>query len=323
MPMQITDISLNQLRYFVRTAELQSMSRAAESLFVAQSAISTSVGNLERSLGVQLLVRHRSKGTTLTREGAEFFRRARAILLDLEDATDVIRPDALRGQYVVGCFPTLVPFWMPSVCDGLTIRHPQLQARVVEVRPHDIDAVLHDRELEFVLTYDYAVPAGVDFTPVATAPLHAIVAEHHPLANADAVSLAELSRDPFILLDLPSTGEYFLETLASVGAAPAVTHRFGNYEAVRAMVARGHGFSLLNQAPQHDLAYNGLGVRSLELTDDLPDLCIGIAHLGDRGLSRKARAVIDECRRYALESRATPITRPSHSQAAPVPVRAA
>ena len=54
---QLRGISLTQLRYFIRVAERESMTRAAEDLFVAQSAVSAAVSHLEKELGVQLFIR--------------------------------------------------------------------------------------------------------------------------------------------------------------------------------------------------------------------------------------------------------------------------
>src|SRR5216684_5157568 len=57
----LRDISLTQLVYFARCAELSSMTEAAAALHVAQSAVSTSIGNLEHRLGTPLFVRRRAK----------------------------------------------------------------------------------------------------------------------------------------------------------------------------------------------------------------------------------------------------------------------
>lgn len=304
MASPLTDLTLPQLRYFVRAAELGSMTRAADSLFVAQSAVSTAIANLERTIGARLLVRHRAKGISLTVEGERFFRHARTVLAELEDAIDGLRPDSLAGSVTVGCLPTLIPFWMPPACDELRTRHPELRALVREVAADGVGDVLRRGELELVLAYDYAVDETLSFEPVAAAPVAATVSERHPLADAGRVPLRELARDPFVLLDLPGTDAYFLGLLRDAGVAPDVAHRFASFEAVRAMVARGHGFTLLNQAPAHDATYSGLGVRRLELVDEIAPLRIGIARLASRAPTRKAAAVADELHRVAAATSA-------------------
>ena len=54
----MTSMTLRQLRYFVKIVELGNMTKAAESLFVAQPALGMQIRQLEEDLGVALLIRH-------------------------------------------------------------------------------------------------------------------------------------------------------------------------------------------------------------------------------------------------------------------------
>ncbi|MFD0476433.1 LysR family transcriptional regulator [Nonomuraea thailandensis] len=64
--MKAPSFTLVQLRYFAAAAELGSMTAAARELVVSQSAVSTAVAQLEKELGVQLLLRHHARGLALT-----------------------------------------------------------------------------------------------------------------------------------------------------------------------------------------------------------------------------------------------------------------
>src|SRR3546814_467166 len=76
-------MNLRQLSYFVRIFELRNMTRAAESLHVAQPALSQQIALLEDDLGVRLLVRG-PKGVQTTAEGALLYRHAQTILRQME-----------------------------------------------------------------------------------------------------------------------------------------------------------------------------------------------------------------------------------------------
>ncbi|MEE2690903.1 MAG: LysR family transcriptional regulator [Pseudomonadota bacterium] len=76
---------LEEIDTFVRIAEAGSISRAAEQLHVAKSAVSRRLSDLEARLGVQLFLRT-TRRMSLTDAGAAFLRRARRILDDLEEA---------------------------------------------------------------------------------------------------------------------------------------------------------------------------------------------------------------------------------------------
>jgi DNA-binding transcriptional LysR family regulator len=81
------------------------------------------------------------------------------------------------------------------------------------------------------------------------------------------------------------------------GLAPVVRHRFTSFEAVRAMVARGHGFTLLNQRPVHDLTYDGGRLVVIQLARDAGRLDIVLASTRPASmLSRRAQAFAEQCR---------------------------
>ncbi|HFK2298854.1 TPA: LysR family transcriptional regulator, partial [Pseudomonas aeruginosa] len=83
-------ISLRQLHYFVEIVESGGFSRAAERLFVAQSALSRQVRELEDSIGTPLL-RRGPRQVELTPAGRAFLPRAQRLLGDLEAARRLAR----------------------------------------------------------------------------------------------------------------------------------------------------------------------------------------------------------------------------------------
>lgn len=301
------EISLTQLRYFVRAAEFGSMSRAAESLFVAQSAVSTSIANLERNLGTTLFVRRRARGLELTAAGQQFLTGSRLVLQSLETAVQDVDTRSIHGSFSVGCFPTLIPFWMPTVCGVLAANHPGLTTLVEEVRMDDLFETLRTGRLEVALAYRFGpLPPSIGSVEIGALPMHAIVREGHPLAGRRSTSIAELAASyPNIRLEIPGSAEYFARAIDATSEHAEVLHRVSNYEAVRSMVARSDGFALLNQVPTHPTTYDGGRVRCLALTDAPPPLEIVCLFRSDQHLSRKARAFIDACGEVAPRLLAT------------------
>ena len=80
----MSDATLRQLEYFIAAVEEGSVTAAAQRLHLSQSALSMALGELERALGVQVLVRHR-RGVRPTRIGEQVLVDARRLLVDLED----------------------------------------------------------------------------------------------------------------------------------------------------------------------------------------------------------------------------------------------
>lgn len=293
----LRDISLTQLVYFTRCAELSSMTEAAASLHVAQSAVSTSIGNLEHRLGRPLFIRRRAKGLVLTAAGETFLVRARRILADIDDAMASVDPAHVSGKLRIGVFPTLAPFYLPGIAQRLAQAHPGIDPEFVELGADEIEPALADHAVEVVLTYDLGLVASLYRERLRETPPYAAVAPEHPLAGRDKVYVFELANEPMVLLDLPSSRDYFTGIFTRRGLAPVIRHRFSSFEAVRAMVARGHGFTLLNQRPAHDLTYDGGRLVIIELAEDAGSLDIVLVSAQPMNtLSRRAQAFVAQCR---------------------------
>ncbi|WP_263986592.1 LysR substrate-binding domain-containing protein, partial [Streptomyces sp. NK15101] len=121
----------------------------------------------------------------------------------------------------------------------------------------------------------------------------------HPLAGRDSVELAELSAEPLVLLDLPHSRDYFRSLVAATGTAPDVRYRTQSYETVRSLVARGLGYSVLNQRPATSQTYGGGEIAELRLRDGGPPLEVKIASVASVTPTARARAVMDVLREVA------------------------
>ncbi|MCM3695980.1 LysR family transcriptional regulator [Microbacterium oleivorans] len=296
-PTSRPDISLAQLRYFVAAAEHGSMTWAAEELFVAQSAISTSIANLEKALGTQLLIRRRAKGLQLTAQGIDLLQRSRGILAAVDDAVHALRPENTSGRVSVGCFRTLAPFYLPDIVSALEDSHPELQLDVTELLADGVNDALHDQSIEVALSYDLGLDGDIDREVLASVPLYAAVGAEHPLASRDRVRLADLVDEPMVLLDLPVSRDYFLQAFTDNGLRPSVRYRFANFEGVRAMVASGHGFTLLNQQPKLGYTYSGGELHRLAIVEPTTPLDIVLARrASSTRLTRKAELFAAEAR---------------------------
>ncbi|HRE44026.1 MAG TPA: LysR family transcriptional regulator, partial [Terricaulis sp.] len=88
-------MTLTQLANFIRIAELQSLSKAALVVGVAQPALSRQLRTLEAEMGSPLFVRH-AWGVALTPAGETLLARARRVLAEAESARDAVQALAKR-----------------------------------------------------------------------------------------------------------------------------------------------------------------------------------------------------------------------------------
>lgn len=97
-------MNILHLKYAVEVAKTQSISKAAENLYMGQPNLSRAIKELEESLGITIFKRT-SKGITTTPDGDEFLRRARRIVSQVEEVEDIYRNGKVHKQTFSVCVP--------------------------------------------------------------------------------------------------------------------------------------------------------------------------------------------------------------------------
>lgn len=195
-------MNLQQLRYAVALAEAKSFTKAAESSFVVQSALSQQVRRFEEELGVALFERT-TRSVSLTPAGEALM----PLLYQVVAGIDQIKVDAQALSGTVTGRLTVGMMEVPSESlDAATLmatfhsRYPQVS---VTLRSGGSDVLLtatRDRKLDAAIVGSNVSPASdqLDFTHLFTESLIAVMPCDHPLTRARAVSLTELAALPFI-----------------------------------------------------------------------------------------------------------------------------
>lgn len=292
--------TLVQLHYFEAVARLENMTAAAAELRVTQSTLSSAISQLERELGVPLFTRSPRYGLQLTPAGRALLARGSSFLEEADLLAASVRSAAvtLSGDLTVGIYSPLAPFRAPEILDRFEEEYPEVSLTFFEGDQGTLQEALQDGRCEVALMYDLGVDQRFRRTVIARIPPHAIVPEARAaaLGGRDAVSLRELADDPFILLNLPHTGDYYLRLFTQLGLEPRVRHVSLGYETVRSYVARGHGYSILNQWMDRGITYSGRSVVPLRLTDEFPPTEVSLVERRDIISTRKAEAFAAVCR---------------------------
>jgi len=127
---------LAAMRIFVRVVERGSLSAAARDLGIGQPAVSERIQQLERHLGVRLLLRS-TRAVSCTDEGHVFYERCKQVLEAADEACAAVSPDhqRLRGVLRIAAPQGLGDVVLPALLLRLREQHPQLR----------IDLILNDR----------------------------------------------------------------------------------------------------------------------------------------------------------------------------------
>lgn len=175
-------LTLRQLRYFVAVVEAGSMTRAAESLHVAPTALSLQIKALEEHLATALIRRH-SRGVAPTEAGAELRERARAILALVEQTERHFMPHQTLPDRPVqlGIPPGLAGIVGVEAFLGMPAPLKGLELRITEGWTVDLARKLMAGELDLVVGYG--------------------------LHSGDAIEVTDLVEDRLIFVGAPNGGD--------------------------------------------------------------------------------------------------------------------
>ena len=298
----VPDYTLRQLEYFVAVADAGTVTGAAAQVHLSQSAMSTSLAELERTLGVQLVLRHHARGITLTPAGQQLLVEARRLLSqagDLESLASHLGGE-VSGELTLGCFAILAPYVVPELLTTAAQTLPELTLSTVEESHDQLTDSLVSGRIELALGYDLAEQPELDKQELCTVAPHVVLPVDHRLARRRKVSLTALADEALVLLDLPHSRDYFAHLFEASGVVPIVRYRTHSAELARALVARGGGYTLLNLRPRTTVSLDGLPYAVVPLDVPLPAaesrLRVVLMRVAGSRPTRRAQALAGLCR---------------------------
>ncbi|NTF46133.1 LysR family transcriptional regulator [Rhizobium rhizogenes] len=191
------------LTYVDEVARRGSIRAAAERLNVAASAISRQIKTLEDEMGTPIFNRSTYR-LTLTAAGEILVRHARDTLKELERTKALIEDlkGLRRGEIGIAMMSGLAANIVPRAVVQFRNANPRVTVhlRLMTTGENILDAVASG-DVDLGLGFDFVEHTNVRVLSIALAPLGAVVAPDHPLAERSSLRLSECVRYPLILAD--------------------------------------------------------------------------------------------------------------------------
>jgi DNA-binding transcriptional LysR family regulator len=238
-------VELRQLEYFAAVARHRHFTRAAESLYVTQPALSQQVRRLEAELGLQLF-RRTSKGVELTSAGEDLLVHAERILAEVaQTRADMDRHTGVsRGVVRVATTAADAPR-LPAALAAFHHEHPHIQIALRQGSAAELVALVQAGTVDVAVLALTDTPPGVTVTPLEDEPLRAAVPVDDELAGR-TIELDQLRGRPFILAE-PGTAlrDTVLNATQRAGFSPLPLFEVGDPATVRFLVREGLGVGLV------------------------------------------------------------------------------
>ncbi|PSD47994.1 LysR family transcriptional regulator [Stenotrophomonas maltophilia] len=263
-------MELRHLRYFVMTAQLQSFTRAAEALHIAQPPLGQQIRALEEEIGTPLFHRQ-GRGIVLSDAGRVFWKAAEDILARVDQAKE----EALRaargdvGTLTLGLTESATyNEAVTALMRSFQRAHPAVQVQLVEDGSESLVRRLDDGELDAVIVRPPFSGTGERVTQQLSAePLVAVLPADHPLACRTSIALAELRDERFILFSRKSGQGLSADVVAACrtqGFTPAIQQEAPQVASAINLAAAGLGIAIV-PASMQSMHRSGLAFVALEL----------------------------------------------------------
>ncbi|SJZ47548.1 DNA-binding transcriptional regulator, LysR family [Enhydrobacter aerosaccus] len=287
-------MTLEQLRVFVAVAERQHMTRAAEALHMAQSAVSAAIAALESRHRARLFNRI-GRGIELTEAGTLFLDEARAVLARAEAAELVLSElgGLRRGTLTIHASKTIASYWLPRHLVAFRRAYPAIDIKLSVGNTAQVAAAVQQGIAQIGFIEGAIDDTAIVATPVARDQLVVVVGLQHPWVKSGPRDFAQLVETEWVLREAGSgTRSEFEAALAAAGVAASdlkVALELPSNEAICAAVEAGLGATAISAS----VAAAGLETGLLHRVDiNLPERAFQAIQHVDRYRSAAAERLL-------------------------------
>ncbi len=199
----------NHLNTFLAAAEMLNFSRAAERLNLTQPSVTQHIQALERHFKAELF--HRSGNRlSLSEAGQALVPLARQLVafsLRTDEVMETLKQD-VQGPLSIACSTTPGKYIMPELLSSFMKQHPRVVTTCLVTPRHLAIEMLERGQVNLALSSDPNVFTNqVEFCKILSDPIVCIVSPEHPWANADQITIDDLTRVQLVMRE-PTAGTY-------------------------------------------------------------------------------------------------------------------
>ncbi len=240
-------MNLYHLRYFLKLAELEHYTRAAEELMITQPSLSHAMAQLEDELGVNLFEKD-GRNIVLTKYGRLFRNDVEKSLKVLDTGVKTLKMASTgEGHIEFGFLRTLGSDFVPERARQFLALVPDKSINFhfhTGITP-DLIQGLKEKKFDLVLCSKVDNEPRIEFVPIGRQDLVLIVPKDHPLAEFDEVDLADTIQFPQVFFSKESGLRAIVDNLYNeIGATPEIAYEVVEDQVIAGLVAQNFGIAV-------------------------------------------------------------------------------
>ena len=218
-------MNYDPMRYLVEVYRTNSVTKAAENLYISQSTISKSLGKLQRTLGVELF--HATKsGVEFTEIGKQVAKRSKVFLVELDryniDVEDIIKDDISKvaGELTIAATPVTQGLVLSALIPDFLNTCPKVTFQLKTVFSEDGLKTIEKGEADILLfpcteqmSTGIALNERLQQLPLCNHVFAVAMHRSHPLRDKPLLSLPDILRYPWVSLSSRKSDSTMLSEL--------------------------------------------------------------------------------------------------------------
>jgi LysR family transcriptional regulator, putative pyruvate carboxylase regulator len=286
--------TLKPLRAFCQLARMGSVSKAAESMFLSQPAVSLQLQALEREHGVRLFARS-GRVLRLTREGEALFALAQPILESLDGLPAALKAEITQRPAVqlnIAAGTSTILYLLPPLVQAFRQRYPEVDLILHNVTGVDGLGLLRSDAVDLAVGSMLDVPNDLNYEEINRFDPMLITPKGHPLSAKSEIQLEDLSPYGLILPPKRLTTYRLIELVFQQRRVPyRVALEVGGWEVIKQYVAMDLGISIVTAICLQPSDLDRLHVQNVK--QYFPSRSYGIVVRRGTYLTDAARRFID------------------------------
>lgn len=285
---------MNKYEIILEVCRTHSISKTASKLNYTQSAISQTIKNFEKELGLPLFKRSKA-GVELMPNTEEIIKSLETICQEEKRisriASDLTSLDS--GYIRIGAIQSISYHWLPDILKTFSEAYPNIKFELTVDGFSALTQMLHENILDCIFVSRYSVP-DLPFTALGKDELMLVTPKEHPLSEQIAVSLSDVNNQNFILssdgLDY-ETGQIFKMN----NITPKIRYQLNEDFATLKMVEKGFGITILPKL----LLYNAPFDVCIRSFTEHYSRVLGVAYSADALTSPAISKFLDFARKWS------------------------
>lgn len=305
-------MEIRQLQSLIKLIENNySVSKAADEMFLVQSAVSQHLKKLEDELGADLFIRKGKRLTGLTTIGEQVAHHAHTTLASVNSIYAIGQDHVNQNEGIlrIGSTHTQARYVLPPVIKAFNRAYPRVELQIHQGTPKQLVQWAENDEMDFsICTEALAESNQLTNIPCYKWNRSLVTLKDHPLVDVEELTLNHLCEYPLITYVYGFTGrKTFSDTFIKANLQPHIVLSAADTDIIKTYVQEKMGIGIIASMALDDIQDNDLVSR--DLSHLFPWEVTRIAYLNDKFLRQYEQKFIDLVLDYIRESDTSKVQR--------------